>query len=551
MPEEKPPSGNVLIAIHGVGAPKPGEILDELLSVPHSVIPMPLYTRADLASEGLTIPCAQATRATQFDTLVELNWTDVAKPLGGVIGVVRHLFLLVLAMLKAQPGRPGHEDAQTWTERAYRVCFETFFVWCIWPVVTTLLVNEAMARAGQGSSAQFLAVMCAASVTAVVAAVTRWFSNYSKAMRAGFMWALLCLVVGVLQVRTDLDAALITVAAQVYSSGQFVTIVFLAALGTHVVVAGVRRRRTLEQVTARIALGHAPLVMMSVAGAVIWAAALSITSMESRKTWTDPFLNGLRYDLQVVEHSATLVIAIVIPLAVLAVAGSYLLARRIGAAGGILVQHWLSVALLTVPLLLSIPGVLLMYGFIFAPPPVEGRADVVAVYAASALRVAPWAAMMLVTPLRVLFDVLGDVAFFVVPLGSPLSVRAATTSRLRKLLTHFQDRPVTVVAYSQGSLVALEELRATDGVTVVTVGSPIQSLYKRFLGFNVAPGTANRKWRWINLYRPGDYIGGAIDAADASNDLEKDGGHLGYFKDAEVWTVLMREADARKRGNGP
>src|SRR5688500_623338 len=96
---------HVLIGIHGVGAPKPGDILDELLRVPPTAVPLPSYTRIDLASEGRTIPCAQATATAPFDTLVELNWTDVGKPVGGSLGVIRHLFLLVLAMLRAQPGR--------------------------------------------------------------------------------------------------------------------------------------------------------------------------------------------------------------------------------------------------------------------------------------------------------------------------------------------------------------------------------------------------------------------------------------------------------------
>ena len=69
-------SRHVLIGIHGVSAPKPGEVVDELLSVPSMEARLPFYKRSDLASEGRTIVCAEATAAAPFDMLLELNWRD-------------------------------------------------------------------------------------------------------------------------------------------------------------------------------------------------------------------------------------------------------------------------------------------------------------------------------------------------------------------------------------------------------------------------------------------------------------------------------------------
>lgn len=147
---------------------------------------------------------------------------------------------------------------------------------------------------------------------------------------------------------------------------------------------------------------------------------------------------------------------------------------------------------------------------------------------------------MLLGPLRLLFDVLGDVVFFVVPTSSPLSILRETTGRLRTILSKFQDDDVTVMAYSQGCVIALQALTRDYRGALITVGCPIQSLYQRFLGFDFAIGRRDRTWPWLNLWRRGDYISGPVKDADGTSEpLSRDGGHLNYLSDPEVWNVLL------------
>jgi hypothetical protein len=138
--------------------------------------------------------------------------------------------------------------------------------------------------------------------------------------------------------------------------------------------------------------------------------------------------------------------------------------------------------------------------------------------------------------------VLGDVAFHVVPETSRLSIVAKTTARLRAILQHV-PRPgshVTLLAHSQGSIVALETIKGGNcPVDLVTVGAPVDSLYKRFLGY-AAPHAA--VFSWTNLWRTGDYIGGAISELNGDDICTGPGGHTGYWSDQRVWQQLLSSA---------
>lgn len=92
-------------------------------------------------------------------------------------------------------------------------------------------------------------------------------------------------------------------------------------------------------------------------------------------------------------------------------------------------------------------------------------------------------------------------------------------------LTGLEQPRVVVAGHSLGSVIALDALRsrqtALDGIEqldLVTAGSPLLRLFHRFFPADYArPGaelerlwSANPGLRWINAYRPLDYVGGRL-----------------------------------------
>jgi hypothetical protein len=103
---------------------------------------------------------------------------------------------------------------------------------------------------------------------------------------------------------------------------------------------------------------------------------------------------------------------------------------------------------------------------------------------------------------------------------APPTYRDVVERDLRLVLAQVRgggDR-IVLSAHSQGSIVALTALDPTpgDGVTLLTHGSPLGSLYMRFFPISFPPDVADRVGPrpWINLWRPTDPIGGRIAAAD-------------------------------------
>jgi hypothetical protein len=89
-------------------------------------------------------------------------------------------------------------------------------------------------------------------------------------------------------------------------------------------------------------------------------------------------------------------------------------------------------------------------------------------------------------------------------------------------------------------------------LTLVTVGAPITTLYRNFLGAEIGVHYAQlckqqpQRFAWINLYRPADYIGGAVELPGVLNrELLTAGDHVGYWHDA----VLIRWVKALALGS--
>lgn len=116
-------------------------------------------------------------------------------------------------------------------------------------------------------------------------------------------------------------------------------------------------------------------------------------------------------------------------------------------------------------------------------------------------------------------------------------VRRDLTSVIDRLS---QNGAVIVSAHSQGSVVGTDTLYAMDhpGVSLLTYGSPIGTLYQRFFPVSFDPANIDRVHadEWINLWRPTDPIGGAIRSSIVDDRSIEDmhlRSHGGYWRDDE------------------
>ena len=166
-------------------------------------------------------------------------------------------------------------------------------------------------------------------------------------------------------------------------------------------------------------------------------------------------------------------------------------------------------------------------------------------------------------PFARFLDALGDVFFYLVRQRN-LHTRKDTLPRLWKALRLLDDGRdgchVIVFAHSQGTVIAAGMfsrmvrvlLRSRMRLTLVTVGSPVTTLYRNFLGAKIGVEFAAlcqaqpERFRWFNLYRPADYIGGAVELDGVVNrDLLTPGDHVGYWCDRELLKWLKELSEGR------
>jgi hypothetical protein len=171
------------------------------------------------------------------------------------------------------------------------------------------------------------------------------------------------------------------------------------------------------------------------------------------------------------------------------------------------------------------------------------------IYAKSAFRIVPFLLPALIPPLRAVLNVAADVLLYILPPVFPLSLQSKSRERFRALLTYLRARhpntPISVIAHSQGTVITSDVLGEDNWriTRLVTVGSPLSSLYRRFLGhcLGVLP-----RCEWINIYRLSDYIAGPISNLSIKDRIlptQYRAAHFRYFENGEVIKTTLGDTE--------
>src|SRR5258708_31243780 len=113
-----------ILAVRGVGSPLLGTILSEV-AAREEICERPVYIRTDLLIDGQHFP--RAGNGAHGTTLVEVNWGDLRRPMRSPFGIIRHLLLLMSAMLTVPLALCDDAAVGLTTLGVYPAVFETVF----------------------------------------------------------------------------------------------------------------------------------------------------------------------------------------------------------------------------------------------------------------------------------------------------------------------------------------------------------------------------------------------------------------------------------------
>jgi hypothetical protein len=534
----------VVVVIHGVGEAKPGETVEALaqaLGPELGVVYVPTQMTVGGTPHASRVPVTPGA-----PDLVEVNWSDLKLPPKTLRGFLAALAATGLAMLSYRPDddfvlSPGHAPRLR-TQTVFRLLLDGAVLWTAFPVFVCIGWATPSPNHWSLSVGAVLVYMALMTVAAC-----RW--RLWPLVAGGVMWTVAtAAIASALSSASDVNLYYFWT-ARVYGGSQSLAGVTLVVA---LLEALVRSRGHWRVYLSLLALCYLPLVVLSVLGGCLWVAVLAAAHARGgpSRAWSGEFLRGLTYDLQWGEWGVAGAVVAMVALSAVALL-RYRLAPAVPAAGrpagGAVARRWLDVMLVVMPLLLAVPGVAMAVTSPWGPRP----ANVGRLLDVGVLAIYGWASVRLIGPLSslagraaVVLDVLGDVTYYVCQPETGLSTRHECRKRLQVVLRDLweQGRRVCVVAHSQGSVIAYDVLRdeiatsaasgATQGLSdtrLVTMGSPLGTLYGRLLGkaLTPLPGIAH----WKNLYREGDYIGGPVHIGKADVSLGA-GGHTGYWGDA-------------------
>ena len=455
--------------------------------------------------------------------------------------------LLVVTCLYLGDCWQGTAASTRYVTRWYRLYVETILFWSVLFPPFSLLSMCLRSPDGKVTSGQIAAVVIYCFGVIALTVTLRQLTTF---VRAGIAWSLVFLTCGFSSLAFGANVN-VSVLAKLYCVVQVIGGTLLLLSTVDVLLSHHGALRPWRTRFARIGFLTIPMLFVASVGPVLIAGCSTMVPLEADGAltatacdWCTQFNHGFEkwyaydvfaYDFAISELLMTITVAAIPVLGIVGVV-LYGLVRT-----GTFARSWLFFLLVASPAIFMLNS--LAFFLLRSCPEMVAAIDwyvletyrwnVLETYRVSALRVLPFLPF-LIGPLLIILDIAGDIAFYVLPETHPLSSRATTKGRLSALLAQIGPKiqGYTVYAHSQGSVIAadtLSDLR-DPRATLVTLGSPIASLYESFLDIKPGLWIAGTHQRWINFFRVGDYIGGSISRANVDRAIGP-GGHTNYWDD--------------------
>jgi hypothetical protein len=528
-----------VVTLHGVGGPKPGATLRGLAHYFERTREVS-YAVTDRLTGGSTfrVLTPDSSRA---PGLLEINWSDIRRPPESPLAELWHVPKLLIGMLHLADRWDGHPERRHLYLIGYKWLIE-LSVWMVPYIVYVMLLASVPASARLATVLLF-----SAGVLGLALSVRSWSRMLAV---SGVLFSLVYLAIGLRAHASD-DAlqSLVASASRGYVL-RHQTFPLMIYLLFGLMLFTDRKRLNVEQRLVRFLLAYLPFLGIAIAGSLLWVVTVPLVGeTPGYRAWSETharILSQHGYDLRLAEYAHMAGIVLLGGTA-LGAAAIYALRALTGwrrATSGEFCRNAIPRLAALVPVaLIPVTGAIVYARFFETTPP---QVDVLEVYRVSALRIVPFLPWLF-TPMRIVVDICGDVVFTALPDDEPLGIAERVLARTRSAIDYVSRKGgrVVVLSHSLGTVIASHALeRAPANLALVTTGSPLAALHRRFFGFE---SRTDRRLRgagsWKNLYRADDYIGGPI-ADGPENAMQMQGGHTGYWNDETVLATVASVLDA-------
>lgn len=531
-----------VILVHGVGSTERGIFLSnfaELAGLP---------TRETFS--GVVADTATADLDGRTIQFVECYWGDLRAALHGVVGTTLFLVRMLVAMLSLGANGWRHSDHPA----ARSLLLGPVIFWLVLfgsvAVQTPIFLTLHLSVLEGWVVVPGVLIACASAALLMVPMAGRV---------RGFVWLLtvtVCLAIGAIVLHYLMDSPanlehLGALSGRIVGTVQAIAAALVLLASAEILARALLHRKSVaaKPYLVRVFFLSFPIAIVTAGfGAVVAATNLwyvtEVGDPVRLKAWSDGYTAALQYDLASME----LVMAVstaVFGLTIIAVLAAYFMRTRssnadVSSGAGSSMRKGLAATLVLYAALVA--GVIALFAVTsaFDILLLGTGIPILTIYALSALRLGPYAPAVL-RCLRMPLQIAGDVILWIVK-NPEMSIAPGAKERIQSLSSHFakEGARIVVLAYSQGSVIAANGTggRSTPDC-LITMGSPITTLYQDFLDIRLTPAVAGG---WQNLYRPSDFVGGAIESPQANNVLLEDNPRLGHFNyqlDAKVKAALQ------------
>lgn len=540
-----------IITIHGVGQSKSGDVARDVAKA------------CDFSKQSATtiqIKQHQYTEITDERTgncVIEVNWADILRADSSMAGTLRHLCYIVTSMLDVACTNLHESRILGLTESFlpwYRCALLT-----LTPGAVLFTIATAIAVCVPDNLIRTLVLVFLVLVSTYI---VRWLCLLGEHLQWLWLWVGLVAFTSLIAIPAPIppEHYLMMLSSDLRGFGFLVVLPLLLLSMLECLIRGLRESRSKSSIVAHLGMVLIPFIAMNGLMTLLSFVWLSLLPQGAAyNAWEAAIWKNTmpRETYALAESAATWIIGGLGILAILLGVIGFVTKRKgfehnvnlrgRGAQDGIAV--FLFVAPIIIVFLVS------FWAWLRIEQPmhdiglftIPNGGDILSVYKNSVLRIIPWV-LWIIGPLSLVLDIIGDVVFYLQPnVNHPAAIAQRCRDRLAAALDYADSEygkkgyDQVVFAHSQGTVIAAD-LRASGQLkcSLVTAGSPIDSLYQRFLCKDKSTGsTLVEAASWVNLYRDGDVIGGPISGLGSSNRPFGSGGHSNYWSDSKIKDYLL------------